>query len=303
MRNVPHHFTHFRPARLVLAVVVIALTLSAGVIAPALSQSSIVVSMEFEYLRQGTAGILKMSGPDLAGGVVNVLDRSYPFFPVSDGFAALIAVPIEQRIRKDYPMLITLYRTDGSAMNYDSELRVESGEFIRESDFTLPSDRVYLLAPDIQLNEDARLKAVYSVVTPNRFWEGQFKMPVSGRLTSPFGSVRTFNDGSTRRHTGYDFQLTAGVPIMAAASGRVVFARHMDIHGNIVIIDHGWGVFSSYSHMKEMYVVPGQQVLQGEVLGVSGNTGRSTGPHLHWEVAVNGVWVNPITFSGLRLPG
>lgn len=303
MRNVPGNFTHLRPARLALAVVVMVLTLSAGVIAPALSQPSIVVSMEFDFLRQGTAGVLKMSGPDLAGGVVNVLDRSYPFFPVSDGFAALIAVPIEQRIRKDYSMVITLYRTDGGAVNYESQLRVESGEFIRESDFTLPSDRIYLLAPDIQLNEDARLKAVYSVVTPNRFWEGQFKMPVNGRLTSPFGSVRTYNDGSTRRHTGYDFQLTAGVPIMAAASGRVVFARGMDIHGNIVIIDHGWGVFSSYSHMKEMYVVPGQQVLQGEVLGVSGNTGRSTGPHLHWEVAVNGVWVNPITFSGLRLPG
>jgi hypothetical protein len=288
--------------RLALAVALL-LTLSLGASTPGLAQTSIVVSMEFDYLRQGTAGVLKMSGPDLAGGVVNVLDRSYSFFPVSDGFAALIAVPIEQRIRDDYPMAITLYRTDGSTVNYDSVLPVESGEFIRESDFTLPSDRVYLLAPDIQLNEDARLKAVYSVVTPNRFWEGQFKMPLSGPLTSPFGSVRTFNDGSTRRHTGYDFQTTAGVPILAAASGRVAFARQMDIHGNIVIVDHGWGVFSSYSHMKEMYVVPGQQVLQGEILGVTGNTGRSTGPHLHWEVAVNGIWVNPITFSGLRLPG
>ncbi|MCC7207346.1 MAG: M23 family metallopeptidase [Anaerolineae bacterium] len=303
MRTLVKHFSSLRPARLALAAAVLVLALGLGVISPALSQPSIVVSMEFEYLRQGTAGVLKVSGPDLAGGVINVLDRSFPVFPVTDGFAAMIAVPIDQRIRKDYPMVLTLYRSDGSAVSYESTLRVESGEFIRESDFTLPSDRVYLLAPDIQANEDARLKAVYSVVTPNRFWEGQFKLPSNGALTSPFGSVRTYNDGSTRRHTGYDFQMTAGVPILSAASGRVVFARGMDIHGNIVIVDHGWGVFSSYSHMREMYVVPGQQVLQGEVLGESGNTGRSTGPHLHWEVAVNGIWVNPITFTGLRLPG
>jgi murein DD-endopeptidase MepM/ murein hydrolase activator NlpD len=140
------------------------------------------------------------------------------------------------------------------------------------------------------------------MVTPERLWEGQFTVPVNGRVSSPFGSVRTFNDGTTRRHLGLDFTVPHGTPVLTSAGGRVVFARGLDIHGNCVIVDHGWGVFSSYSHLREMFVVPGQMVLQGEVVGLSGNTGRSTGPHLHWEIAVNGNRISPQTFTGIKLP-
>lgn len=267
----------------------------------AAQQPSIVIDLNFEYVRQGQAGVITLSGPGLVGGVATALERQYPFFPQTGGFAALLAVPIEQRI-KEYPITVTLYRDDGSSADWQGTFRVESGEFIREPDFTLPSDRVYLLDPDVQSNEDKRLLSVYGVVTPERFWEGQFSEPLNGPLTSPFGSVRNYNDGSTRRHTGYDFRAPIGAPILASASGRVVFARQLDIHGNTVIIDHGWGVFSAYSHLSEIYVVPGQFLLQGEVMGLSGNTGRSTGPHLHWEIAVNGVWVNPVAFIKMRLP-
>jgi murein DD-endopeptidase MepM/ murein hydrolase activator NlpD len=290
-----------RPAALLIALAVAGAVL-AGAPAPGAAQSAIVVNMDFEFLRQGTAGVVRLSGADIAGGVIDALDRSYPFFPVTDGFAALVSVPLDQRIRRDYPMRLTVYRTDGVAVSMESVLRVESGEFVREDEFTIPSDRMFLLNMDIQYNEDARLMAIYSVVTPQRFWEGQFTYPVNAPLSSPFGSVRAYNDGSVRRHTGYDFSLTSGTPIMASASGRVVYARGLDIHGNHVVIDHGWGVFSAYSHLSQMFVVPGQPVLQGEIIGLSGNTGRSTGPHLHWEIAVNGVWVNPIAFAALRLP-
>ncbi len=269
---------------------------------PSQAQASIVVNMPFEYLRQGTAGVLSISGPDIAGGVVSVLDRNYTFFPVTGGFAALISVPIETRIKRDYPMKITVYQAKGGTLNWDGLLSVQSGEFIREPLFSLPSDRFYLLDWDIQANEDLRLKTIYSTVTPERYWEGLFTLPVNGTRSSPFGSVRDYNDGSTRRHTGSDFSVPQGTPVLASASGKVAFARGMDIHGNIVAIDHGWGVFSSYSHLREIYVVPGQYVLQGQVIGLSGNTGRSTGPHVHWEIAVNGIWINPLEFIAIKLP-
>jgi murein DD-endopeptidase MepM/ murein hydrolase activator NlpD len=267
-----------------------------------LAGGAIVVNMNFDFLRQGSAGVITLTGPDMAGGVVSVLNRTYPFFPATGGFAALIAVPIEQRIKKDYPMTITVYRTDGTSANMSGTLRVESGEFIREPLFVVPSDRLYLLNMDVQTNEDARLLSVYSVVTPTRFWEGQFTLPVNAPLTSPFGSVRDYNDGTTRRHTGFDFKVASGTPIMAASSGRIAFARKLDIHGNSIIIDHGWGIFSDYSHLSQIFVVPGQRVLQGEIIGLSGNTGRSTGAHLHWEIAVDGIWVNPINFTTLKMP-
>jgi len=266
------------------------------------AQTSIVVNVPFEYLRQGTAGVLSITGPDLAGGVVSVLGRNYPFFSVTGGFAALIAVPIETRIRRDYPMEVTVYQANGTALNWTGTLNVQSGEYIREPTFTVPSDRLYLLDWDVQSNEDLRLKTIYSQVTPERYWEGQFAQPVNGPRSSPFGSVRDYNDGSTRRHTGTDFVEPVGTPVAASASGRVVFARRLDIHGNSIVIDHGWGVFSEYSHLSDIFVVPGQFVLQGQIIGMSGNTGRSTGPHVHWEIAVNGVWVSPLDFMTMKLP-
>lgn len=290
-----------RKLRLVLVAACLLAALSGAAFTRIAAQNALVITLNFEFLRQGTAGTISLTGEGVVGGVAAVFDRTFPFFPVTGGFAAVIAVPIEQRI-KDYPITVTVYQAGGGSANWTGTLDVFSGEFIREPIFTIPSDKAFLLNPVIQTNEDDRLIQIYSVITAERFWEGQFKWPVNAPLTSPFGSVRDFSDGSVRRHTGYDFRLETGVPVMSTASGRVVFARNMDIHGNIIIIDHGWGVFSSYSHFSQMFVVPGQYVLQGEVLGLSGNTGRSTGPHLHWEVAVNGVWVNPIEFAKLKLP-
>lgn len=284
-----------------LMVLLLAALISGGMWISSKAQANIVINLNFDYVRQGGVGVISLSGPEIVGGVLSAFDRTYPFFPSTGGFSALLSVPIEQRIR-EYPVRITVYTAGGSALAWDGVVKVESGEFIRENQFTIPSAKYHLLDPEVQVNEDTRLISVYSVVTPERFWEGQFSLPANAPTTSPFGSVRGFNDGSIRRHTGLDFRMSSGTPIKSSASGRVVFARQLDIHGNTVIIDHGWGVFSAYSHFSEMYVVPGQMVLQGEVLGLSGNTGRSTGPHLHWEIAVNGVWVSPAEFAKLKLP-
>jgi hypothetical protein len=286
--------------RLLVALALIAL-LAFGALMHIRAQSAVVITLNFEFLRQGTAGVVSLSGEGVVGGVINAFERAYPFFPVTGGFAALLAVPMEQRIR-DYPITVTVYRADGESMTWEGTVKVASGEFIREPAFVLPSDKFHLLDMSVQENEDARLNSIYSVVTPERFWEGQFSLPANAPTTSPFGSVRDFNDGSTRRHTGYDFRMAVGTPVKASASGRVVYARPLDIHGTNVIIDHGWGVFSNYSHLSQLFVVPGQIVLQGEVIGLSGNTGRSTGPHLHWEIAVNGVLINPMDFIRLKLP-
>ncbi len=287
--------------RKTLIALMTATALTFGAFAHIRAQSSIVITLNFEYIRQGSAGVISLSGVDMVGGVVNAFERTYPFFPITGGFAALLAAPMDQRIR-EYPITITVYRADGGTLNWEGTVKVESGEFIREPAFSIPSDKFHLLDMSVQENEDARLSSIYSVVTPERFWEGQFSLPANAPTTSPFGSVRDFNDGSTRRHSGYDFRMAVGTPVKAAASGRVVYARGLDIHGNNVIVDHGWGIFSNYSHLSQIFVVPGQIVLQGEVIGLSGNTGRSTGPHLHWEIAVNGVLVNPLTFMRLKLP-
>jgi murein DD-endopeptidase MepM/ murein hydrolase activator NlpD len=281
--------------------IVLTLLVLAASLTRAAAQSNIVVSLNFEFVRQGGAGIIRLNGPALAGAAAVAFDRTYTFFPTADGFAAILAVPYDTRIR-EHPLSITIYDANGGSAQWSGTVRVASGEFIREPQFAIPSDRFFLLQMEIQEDEDDRLRRIYSGVTPQRFWEGQLSAPVNAPTTSPFGSVRDFNDGSTRRHLGLDFTVSSGTPILASGTGRVVFARNLDIHGLNVIIDHGWGVFTNYSHLQEVYVVPGQIVLQGEIIGLSGNSGRSTGPHLHWEIAVNGVLVNPLPFTSVKLP-
>jgi murein DD-endopeptidase MepM/ murein hydrolase activator NlpD len=183
------------------------------------------------------------------------------------------------------------------------QIKVTVGGFASEL-FTLPGNLNYLLRDDIQANEDDRLKTAYSILTPKRYWEGQFAPPVPNPvIVSGFGVIRTYtNNGAVRRHTGVDLRAGMKTPVLASASGRVALSQPMDIHGNNIVIDHGWGIYSEYAHLSERYVVAGQYVLQGDILGLSGNTGRSTGPHIHWEIAVGGTWVSPVDFYKTRLP-
>jgi murein DD-endopeptidase MepM/ murein hydrolase activator NlpD len=282
---------------------VITIVVLTNILQPARAQQQIVIHPAFDYLRQGTAGIITLTGPDIATATATTLGRTYTFFPTSQGFTCLLAVPMEQKI-KDYPLVITVNRSDGSTAAWEGTLKVSSGQFIAEdpTQFYLPSNKLHLLRDDVQASEDKRLLTTYSIVTPVRYWDGAFMPPVNGALSSPFGSVRVYNGSVQRRHTGYDFRAAMGTPVLASANGRVVLSRPLDIHGNNVVIDHGWGVFSEYAHLSAIYVVPGQFVLQGDVIGLSGNTGRSTGPHVHWEIAVNDIWVNPVAFMQLKLP-
>ena len=119
--------------------------------------------------------------------------------------------------------------------------------------------------------------------------------------TSPFGGRRVFNGSVRSRHMGLDLRARMGHPIMAPADGRVVVADRFYYQGNAVYLDHGLGVFTSYFHMSRLEVEEGEMVRQGQVLGRSGSTGRSTAAHLHWSAYVNGVTVDPESLVGLQL--
>jgi murein DD-endopeptidase MepM/ murein hydrolase activator NlpD len=113
--------------------------------------------------------------------------------------------------------------------------------------------------------------------------------------TAPFGSRRTYgSDPTIDAHSGEDFAVAAGTPVLAPASGTVVLADLLFERGNAVILDHGHGVFTGYWHMRAIDVKVGDTVSTGQKLGEVGTTGLSTGPHLHWEMHVNGVAVDPL---------
>ena len=117
-----------------------------------------------------------------------------------------------------------------------------------------------------------------------------FIWPVSGPVTSPFGMRWG------RMHTGIDIGVPYGTPIHAAASGSVIYAGWMDGYGNLVFIDHGGGISTGYAHQSGIAVSNGQSVTQGQVIGYVGCTGHCFGPHLHFEVRVNGTPVDPLGY-------
>jgi murein DD-endopeptidase MepM/ murein hydrolase activator NlpD len=144
--------------------------------------------------------------------------------------------------------------------------------------------------------EQAELKQLYASGSRSRIWRDGFRVPVPGEMNGPFGTRRLFNGELQSQHSGVDFRAQTGDPVHAAGSGVVCLAKDLFYSGNAVIVDHGAGVFTSYSHLSRMVVDVGQRVEKGMVLGLAGATGRATGPHLHWGVKVNTVSVNPLTF-------
>jgi murein DD-endopeptidase MepM/ murein hydrolase activator NlpD len=126
---------------------------------------------------------------------------------------------------------------------------------------------------------------------------GQLLWPLHGPITSPFGMrLNPFGGGHTEFHPGIDIAVDVGTPVAAAATGRVIIAGWVSGYGNYVAIDHGGGISTGYGHLSQIDVSTGEDVQAGQVVGMSGNTGRSTGPHLIFEVRRNGTPVDPNPF-------
>jgi len=124
----------------------------------------------------------------------------------------------------------------------------------------------------------------------------RLQRPVDAPITSLFGPRVHPIFGTVRMHTGIDFGATSGTPIRAAAAGRVVQAGAMSGYGNVVVIDHGGGLATLYAHQSRVAVAAGTQVQAGQVIGYVGATGYATGPHLHFEVRINGTPVDPMPY-------
>lgn len=121
-----------------------------------------------------------------------------------------------------------------------------------------------------------------------------FIWPVNGRISSIFGLRRFFNDQERRPHSGLDIAAAEGTPIKATASGTVIDAGDFFFSGNMIYLDHGQGIISLYAHLSEIAVKPGDVINQGDIIGKVGQTGRVTGPHLHFAVYSNQTLIDPI---------
>jgi len=263
------------------------------------------VSLSEPIVMQGRTLVVRVALAEAA--TVSGTFMEQPLFFYQNGpqqFWSLIAIHalLEPNI---YPLTLIATLPDGKTVTKVQEVQVIEGDYSTET-IWLDNDRSGLLAPELVQQEQQKLAQVWSQVSPRPWWEGPFWYPVGSdslRITSNFGTRRHYNGGSKLSfHGGTDFGGGVGVPIYAPAAGRVVLAERLTVRGNAVLIDHGLGLYSGYWHQSQIAVNTGQEVQPGDLIGYIGDTGLVTGPHLHWEMRLNGVAVSPLQWVRESIP-
>jgi murein DD-endopeptidase MepM/ murein hydrolase activator NlpD len=154
-----------------------------------------------------------------------------------------------------------------------------------------------------RIAEDQRFKnRAFAHLISKPQWSGNFISPVNAKATPSFGMNRIFNEELTSTHRGTDFPISGGSPVIVSNSGSVVLTRELFYEGNCVIVDHGQRLYTVYMHLSKIDVKDGEKLTKGERIGLSGDTGRATGPHLHLGVRWNGAYLDPVQLLGLTLP-
>lgn len=171
-----------------------------------------------------------------------------------------------------------------------------------EIQMTLPGEKVILSPDDLQVvkEENERLKSLFLNIS-ERLWKGPFLIPVDNIIATYFGTKRIMNKTWTSIHRGIDIKGLEGEEVRASNNGKVVLAQELFFGGNTIVLDHGQGIHTVYMHLSQLQVGCGDSVSKGDVIGLLGSTGRSTGPHLHFGVKISDISVNPLSVLNLDL--
>jgi murein DD-endopeptidase MepM/ murein hydrolase activator NlpD len=196
-------------------------------------------------------------------------------------------------------------KTSSTKIPFSRKFAVVGGKYPKvkvalsvEGKFTEPTPE-----QEKEIEESQQIKKDYlSRVTPDRQWSGAFTAPADAAISDVFGSERIFNGKTSSPHQGMDFRVPSGTPVMAMNDGTVLLARLLYFEGNFVVLDHGQGLLTLYLHLSEFKVKEGDRIKRGQVIGLSGGTGRATGPHLHAAVRWQGTYLDPAGLMQLRLP-
>lgn len=234
---------------------------------------------------------------------VRIVDTWRPM--TQDATGLLAFVPLHGLVQPGM-LYITLgvRATQGVTHTLELPVLVDDAGFPSQ-EIVLPQSKAGLLAPEILAKEAAHLGEVWARASGPPRWRGPFSWPVDisrWPTTAPYGVRRTYNGGAaTGYHAGQDIAAAEGTPVYAAARGVVLLAEPLQVRGNAVVIGHGAGVTTNYWHLSKIAVSEGQEVERGDVIGYVGTTGLSTGAHLHWEIRIYGIPVNPVPWT--RTPG
>ena len=212
-----------------------------------------------------------------------------------NSWIGLLAIPFKTRTG---PRALSVRWNDAGQLRQQlMAFNVIVGNY-RSENLKVDPGRVHPVKKDREraAREHAEVRRIYASGHSAPIWESGFQQPMNSYVTSPFGNRRLFNGKLASYHSGMDFRAKVGTEVKAANRGMVRLAKNLFYAGNTILIDHGAGVFTIYAHLSQFGVSVDQPVKKGQVIGWSGQSGRVSGPHLHWGVKINGQNVDPLQF-------
>lgn len=238
--------------------------------------------------------------PGLEGVTVSWQGHHVPFVRRGAGWMTVIGVDLDVHAG-DYTADVELRYSDGRTATRAQPIEVRGKDY-PTTELTVEPKYVEL-SPENRARaarESREIAAIYAELTPRSYWTQPFAVPIPGvEGGRNFGHRRVFNGQPRAPHSGADLRAAMGTEIRAANAGRVVLSKELFFSGNAVFIDHGLGVYSTYLHLSEIRVEPGETVERGQLIGLAGATGRVTGPHLHWGARVLDARVDPFSLLSL----
>ncbi len=242
----------------------------------------------------GGVAIIALGTGSEAPGEVFFNEHRAPVLAGPEGWVAVVGIPLDTQPGPQRAQ----FRPAGDPSPRPLEFMVTAKQYAEQRLQVKNKHHVNPDAADLERinREKARIDAALGAYTPDRVPELRMRAPVPGERSSSFGLRRFFNGEARNPHSGMDIAAAAGTPIHAPAPGRVLDAGDFFFNGNTVFVDHGEGVVTLYCHLSRIDVKAGDVVATGDVLGLVGATGRVTGPHLHWGIAVNRAMVDPALF-------
>lgn len=261
-------------------------------------------------LKQGGTTVIRVQVPENVSVSGLLVDHELHFFVDSDGSQVALQGVHALLEPGPYPLRLEATLPDGSKQSFEQMVLVIAPGYPNDPLLYVEASTI---DPGIIGPEDQLIVDTVQAATPQKLWSGVFSSPASvyaesTYFTSRYGSRRQYigleSDLTYQGfHTGLDFGGGTGLPITAPAAGRIVLtAPDQIVRGNATVIDHGWGVYSGFWHQSEFKVQVGDFVNAGQEIGLVGNTGRGTGAHLHWELWVNGVQVDPLDWLNQAYP-
>ena len=249
-------------------------------------------------VRPGTVMLVTVTGSQpLTRVETDAFKRTIPFWltAVPTEWQALVGVPLDTSPGL-HELTVRATEADGRAATQPLRLTIVRARFETRR---LRVDRRFVDPPAREAerirHEAKTLADIFAQTRPGRLWSEPFTAPVPGESTSSFGRLTMLNGRSRGRHLGADFRAPHGTPVVAPNAGRVVLADDYYFSGNTVILDHGDGLYSLVAHLSRIGVRAGAHVERGDAIGDSGETGRVTGPHVHWAVRLRGDSVDPLS--------